>query len=1068
MIIQDEELRTIYKISGEERLEKLAAGLLQLELHPDDATTLKELRREVHNLKGDSKSLGLEAISVLAEHTETILEHIQHREIGLTFGVSDRLQQGLRAIEQLLHEAVTGEPSGVDVEQVCTELREAIASSKSAIDSLPLQPGTTPAPARVLAPESPVPSAALLLDEDEELREIYKTTTEDRLHQLATGLQQLAQCPDDATVDRLRRQIHSLKGDSRSVGLDTVATLAQHVEAIVKRLQPQTALFTPEVSDCLYQGLDAIAQLVQEAVTGIPAGVTVEQVSHRLIAVFKSLPQEGDPSAIACQTPFSDPVAFDPAASDPPWVSVPVFLTQTTGFPPESTALIEDAELREIYGITSRERLQRLEAGLVHLERQPADTKTLTEMLREAHSFKGDSRSAGVESVETLIHQVEEVLGWIQRRELELTGEVSDRLFQSLDAMQQLAHKAVTGEPHQVDITQVLHQLLKTIPATVPAQDAVDVPLSLPQIAPDPNSALRIEEPYQIDTIRVQTRELDALMAHSEALTITKIQISQATEQVERLTALWQEWKANQRYGQSLHSDSFAPALYEDRLEQLINDLKWSAQDNSAQLSRIAEGLGDKIRSLRLLPLSTVFQLFPRMVRDLARQQNKAVELILEGGETTADKQVLEGMKDALLHLIRNALDHGIEPPAEREQLGKPAAAKIWLRGYQTTNSIVVEVADDGRGLNIGQIKQTAIARKLYRPEDLERMTANQIHALIMESGFSTRTLITELSGRGVGLDVVRTTVERLKGTIQIDSTPNQGSTFRLELKTALATANVVLVDIQGIIHALPFDFLQTTLVISPDQIVTTDGRETITLDDRPIPVANLIDILELTRSPAYAFASRLQQTRGERLSCVILNVGGEQAGFFVDRLLNAQEVVIKPQSRILRRVRNVLGATTLASGEVCMILNPPDLLNSLQRRTSSAVPAIAKGTVQRKAVILLVEDSLPVRTQEKRLFENAGYEVVVAVDGSDGYNKLKTQAFDAVVSDVEMPNLDGLSLTAQIRQHPEYAELPIILVTTLSSDEDRKRGAEAGANAYIVKGKFNQEALLETLARLI
>ncbi|MBE9141384.1 response regulator [Nodosilinea sp. LEGE 07088] len=425
-------------------------------------------------------------------------------------------------------------------------------------------------------------------------------------------------------------------------------------------------------------------------------------------------------------------------------------------------------------------------------------------------------------------------------------------------------------------------------------------------------------------------------------------------------------------------------------------------------------------------------------------------------------------MINSLLHLIRNAIDHGIEPAAERESMGKPAIAKLSLSGYQTTNSVVIEVSDDGRGLDIEQIKQTAIRRKLHTPDELERMTPNQIYSLIMASGFSTRTFITEISGRGVGLDVVRTNVERLKGNIQIESTPNQGCTFRLQLSTTLTTSNVILLDVQGIIHAIPFEFLSTTVVVSPEQVELVEGHEMIYLNDQAIPVANLIDVLELIQSPSYALANKVQQARSERLSCVVLKVGEEQAGFFVDRLLETQEVVLKPQSQVLKRVRSVMGATILGSGEVCMVLNPIDLIRSLQKPVEAKSENPLPTPVRRKSLILLVEDSLPVRTQEKRLFENAGYEVVIAVDGLDGYNKLKTQKFDAVVSDIEMPNLDGLSLTAKIRQDRNYDELPIILVTTLSSEDDRRRGAEAGANAYIAKGKFNQEALLETLTRLV
>jgi two-component system, chemotaxis family, sensor kinase CheA len=277
-----------------------------------------------------------------------------------------------------------------------------------------------------------------------------------------------------------------------------------------------------------------------------------------------------------------------------------------------------------------------------------------------------------------------------------------------------------------------------------------------------------------------------------------------------------------------------------------------------------------------------------------------------------------------------------------------------------------------------------------------------------------------------------------------------------------------MLLEVHGIIHALPIEFLQTSLLISLDDIVTVDGQDTLTVDGQVIRVAALSDVLELSNSPAYATAAKVKPQRSSRQPCLLLKVGEEVGGFLVDRLVTMQEVILKPQSPLLKRVRNVMGATILGTGDVCMILNPVDLLKSLQRSTPFAAAIDPRAITQRKRVILLVEDSPPVRIQEKRLFESAGYEVVIAHDGLDGYNQLRSHAVDAVVSDVEMPNLDGLSLTAKIRQHAEYAQLPIILVTTLSADEDRRRGAEAGANAYIIKGKFNQEVLLETLGRLV
>jgi two-component system, chemotaxis family, sensor kinase CheA len=1044
MIIEDEELRNLYKISGEERLQKLEAGLVRLEQRPNDAAALEALRREIHSLKGDSRSVGLETIARLTEQIEGVIKSIQRQELILTAALSNTLFQGLDAIGQLMYEAVSGETTGIDPDAIMAQLMAAVASPE-------LQPAFPSSPI-----SSPDPATSPVIDDDE-LREIYKTTSEERLQRLETNLARLEEAPTDPVIlESLRREIHSLKGDSRSVGLDTIAIVTNQLEDIVKSLKQQELQHSTAISDALFQGSIAIRQLIHEAVTGEPSGIDAAEILAQLMAVVEESPPVAQPS--------------QPGAEAIPQPVESVSLSAFTAIAPT----IDDEELRQIYQATSEERLQKLEAGLVQLEQNPTDAAIFAELLREAHSLKGDSRSAGVDSVETITHQFEDLLERLQRREMILTPTVSDRLYTGLDAISQLVQEAITGEPSHINISQVLKQLREIVPAAIaPVTVAVPSPtiteppevVSLP---PEPIApGARADEPYQIDTIRVQTRDLDSLMTQAEELTVTKIQISQAIAKVEQVALLWEEWKTN-RTREEPTSTTLTVNPYEERLEQLVKDLRATTQENSTRLDLVAEALSEKIRALRLLPLSTVFQLFPRMVRDLARQQSKLVELIIEGGDTTADKQILEGVKDALMHLVRNAIDHGIETPEERRNQGKPTVAKIWLRGYSIGNSIIIDVADDGRGLNLEQVKQTALRRKLFTPEELDAMSPSQIQALILTPGFSTRTMITEISGRGVGLDVVQTNIERLKGSLQIESTPGQGCTFRLQLNTKLATANVVLIEVQGILHALPFEYLQATVLVSPEEIITTDDGDTLIVNETEVPVANLVEVLELSNSLAYPSATRARPRTTDRQICVLIKVGEEQAGFFVDRLLDTQEVVLKPQSRMLKRVRNVLGATTLATGEVCMILNPSDLIKSLQKPAITIASTKPKETAKRKPTILLVEDSPPVRTQEKRLFEGAGYEVTVAVDGLDGYNKLRSRNFDAVVSDIEMPNLDGLSLTAKIRQHPEYDELPIILVTTLSSDDDRRRGAEAGANAYITKGKFNQEVLLETLARLV
>jgi two-component system chemotaxis sensor kinase CheA len=761
--------------------------------------------------------------------------------------------------------------------------------------------------------------------------------------------------------------------------------------------------------------------------------------------------------------------------------------------------IIEDAELRELYKTTTKERLQKLEAGLIHLEKHPNDQTRLEEFLREAHTLKGDSRMLGVKDVETLTHQLEDCLAAVKRGETSLTGQLCDRLYQGLDAINKLVHEAVTGEAANINTFSILAQLMgaddnhavpETTPNTTSEADELlfaEITASVPQII---NETAKLDSPpeepittvsvdnHQIDTIRVEPEKLDFLLTQAGELSVTKLRLTQRMSEIETILNFWEEWTKDslvngslfQQLNQNLDTEALKRVqhFYKgttkriEKLGVLINQLKNATYEDTTRLDTVADRLETGIQNIRLLPLSNIFSLFPRMVRDLAKQQGKQINFVMEGGDTKVDKRIIEEIKDPLLHILRNAIDHGIEIPQERELAGKASTATLLLRGYQQGDRVFIEVKDDGRGLNLDSIKKTALRRGIASEAELANMTTEQIQSLIFAPGFSTKTEVTEISGRGVGLDVVRANVERLKGAITVESILGLGCQFRLQLNTTLATTAVLIVEVNNIPYAIPVEFIQKMLLVSLQEIFAIEGNQTINFEGKPVSIAWLADLLEL---PVTTPDSTKTLHQGKNIPCIILKIGNNFLGILVDNLLDRLNIVLKPPSKLLQGVRNFAGATILSNGEVCIVLNAQDLLESVQLKGSSKTLTIELQTIHR---LLLVEDSIIIRTQMKRLLEGAGYEVTVAVDGVEGFNKLKSGNFDAVVSDVEMPNLNGLQLTAKIRQYQEYSELPILLVTTLASDEDKRKGLQAGANAYLTKGDFDQKILLDTLKRLI
>jgi two-component system chemotaxis sensor kinase CheA len=409
------------------------------------------------------------------------------------------------------------------------------------------------------------------------------------------------------------------------------------------------------------------------------------------------------------------------------------------------------------------------------------------------------------------------------------------------------------------------------------------------------------------------------------------------------------------------------------------------------------------------------------------------------------------------MHLLRNALDHGIESPAERERQGKPRG-EARLRAVREGSGVLLEVRDNGRGLDMQAIRQVALKRGLQDETALAAMTPVQLQQMIFLPGFSTSTFVTELSGRGVGLDVVRTNVERLKGDIRIESSPQQGTVMLLRLPLSLTTNRLLLVRVGDRPYGLPIEFIYTSLRIREHDMFTLEGHPAIMLGGQALMAPRLAHLLA---PPA---RKQIDET-----VCIVIQVGDARLGLLVDELLGEDEVVGKPLGAPLRRVRNVSGLSILGSGEICAVLNPADLLRSAHKL--AAEPASNKreqADPPVKACILLVEDSALVRAMEKRVLEDAGYEVVAVADGLDALNALGLRTFAAVVSDITMPNMDGLTLTSRIRRESRYKELPVILVTSLASDDDKRRGLEVGANAYIPKLSFDQRVLLETLRRLM
>lgn len=772
------------------------------------------------------------------------------------------------------------------------------------------------------------------------------------------------------------------------------------------------------------------------------------------------------------------------------------------------------------------EHIQTMTDGLLALEQNKLDSTQKPEMLRAifraAHSLKGAARAVGVNVVAQMAHALEDVLDGVNKQTIELTPELFTVCYGALDAIQDVEKAfeagAVTPSPHATQAVAALDPFrspkvpapkpILTSPVVTSPKVAAEpeTPAAAPQMpesnppTPEEMPMLRaersVERSTNAETIRIDAAKLDALMAQLSELHITRIRAEQRLAQVQHAQAAMSDWQkewlaVRETYGRlnrrafrdttndHLSRDTARLLAYlatsQENLREmvtLINDMGREYSNDTMQLSLAIDALEDEIKRARMLPLNTITPTFGRMVRDLAHSAGKEASLNIIGGDVELDKRVLEQIKDPLIHLLRNAIDHGLEKPNVRTGLGKPQAGTITLKAEQVEKNVVITVSDDGRGLDFEAIRRVLARRS---GTEAHAMSEMELTEAIFGLGISTSPIVTDMSGRGVGLDVVRRNVEELHGRIHVASNNGSGATFTLTLPLALTSSRALVVQVSNQTYAIPLNAIERILDVTPREIYRVGGHEMLRYNEVAFSVTRLSDVLGLPRLEV----ERASRPLEERLTVLLLASAQRRMAFIVDGLRGEQEVVIKGLGRQVQRLGGIAGATITGDGAVLLVLNAGDLIKLALRNEGRGIAVVQTMSVKAEAAadaskpqkhIFIVDDSITTRTLEKNILEAAGYEVKVATDGLEALNAINADIAlpDLVVSDVAMPRLDGIELTQQLKTNPRTAQIPVILVTSLNSAADKARGIEVGADAYIVKGNFDQNNLLETIEQLI
>jgi two-component system chemotaxis sensor kinase CheA len=690
------------------------------------------------------------------------------------------------------------------------------------------------------------------------------------------------------------------------------------------------------------------------------------------------------------------------------------------------------ADVQALFAQEAEGRLATLGQLLLRLESSGQDDELIRSVFREIHTLKGSAAVAGLGEVSRVAHELEEIVEELRSGARTATPELIDTLLQGTDRLGAGIAGALGG------------------PGAAPSPPSGPAATALPAVrAPGPAAALPAAGAAPAGAMPGGAGPAGGVALVPPPVRSGRSGPNTGTGDVggvvlvpaERLDELTR-----------MVGESASAHLRVGRMLKDTYGLDPASSPEYNELSRSLNGLQDRVMRTRMVPVATITDKLQRAVRDLARSQGKQIRWDARGTDTELDRGVLNQLSDALLHLVRNAVDHGIEPPADREAAGKPAEATLRLHAMQLGSEVIIAVTDDGRGIDLDRVRERAARQGV----ETDGLSEQELLELTFRSGLSTTTFVTDVSGRGVGLDVVRTGVEAARGRVEVRSRAGLGTEFRVVVPITLAVLRCLLVEAGGQQFALPFH----RVVLSRDSRaggrLSAEGRPAVWVDERPVPVSPLAETLGLDPG------------RTADGPIVVLADTARRHAFRIDRLVGQRDVVLKGLSRLLPHLPSVAGASIEPDGSVLLVLDPPGLIERALQAGRTGPSAPASHAAARPGRILVVDDALTVRELQRSILERAGFEVRVATDGRDALARLAEEPADLVLTDIEMPNLDGFGLTEAIRADPGLANVPVLILTSRASDADRQRGLDAGADGYIVKSGFDQGSLISAVQRLL
>lgn len=936
-----------------------------------------------------------------------------------------------------------------------------------------------------------------MIDIDASMFELFRE--EVRLHSdvLSRGLLDTESDPGNPSrIEPLMRAVHSIKGASRIIGIELGVRLSHVMEDALVAAQYQKIKLTPADVDLLLQGSDVLAglaELTAESITNWEQANS--ETVNRLEPLFLAM-IEGLPAAIRPPTP--DPALKPEQVSDSVIVNHPALIAEplptqaandfppppsfsSIGLPSDPLVLSPEHTMLDLFREEIRSNLLVIESGIAG---------NLDSALESLKQIRGASRIVKCAPVERVALAIWQFLNAVHEKRASLTASAKNWLHYAISTLagligtdeESFSTWLNTDSGRLADIAEVFEKVKLSPPPTrvatpAPVTAVESTPprkeTTSPAIVPKPEPGVPVpaaSAPGEA-VVRVTAQSLNRLMG------LAGESLVQARWLPSFSTALLGLRKKHDSLASLLDRvfHAVAAGTSTDQLRLLIADARQQAthcrtdlmdkamgfDDHAARAEDLNARLYREVIVSRMRPFRDGIHGLPRLVRDMARSLGKEAKLIVDGETTEVDRDILEKLESPLSHLVRNAVDHGLEPPEVRTKTGKPSAGTIRIEARHRAGMLQVTISDDGGGVNLEKLRQKIVDRGLNAAEMVRQMHETELLEFLFLPGFSTASAVTEFSGRGVGLDVVQDTIRKVGGSVRISTQQGRGTTFHLQLPLTLSVIRAVVVDISGEPYAFPHTRIDRLIRIHREDVRSLEHRQFVSVDGHNVGLVVAAQLLDLPAVP----------TVGNELSVVLLSDSTGTYGLVVDSFRGEQDLVVRPLDPRLGKVPNLSAAAILDDGSPVLIIDAEDLLRStdqfIQTGALKRCDTRASGPARKKRV-LVVDDSITVREVERQLLLHRGYDVSIAVDGMDGWNKVRAEKFDLLVSDIDMPRMSGLQLVSAVRADEKLRDLPVVIVSYKEREEDRIRGLEVGANCYLTKSSFHDNRFIEAVEDLI